>query len=141
MIPTYQLNLIRHKPEFGIKLSAEVQSLVDSTPASPDSEFFKYLKQIYPNRLRDIALETKLTPIANYQANYTASMLLIKAYSKGLLSSLDSSEVKNFASAYRRYILAHGIRFYGGLEPSLPSTWSWRDPPSLEPAHSLCKMW
>lgn len=115
VIPGDQIELLRLGPNYGIKLTDEQQALVNSTPVSPVSEYLKYLKKVHPKRLEEMCIKNKFTPVTNYRKSYNTSMLLIKAYSNGLLSNIDSPEVRNFSSAYWRYKLACGVRLYGGI--------------------------
>jgi hypothetical protein len=114
VVPTYQINLIRHKPLFGIELTEAEQELVSSTPESPLSEYLRYLKSNYPKRFEEIITKTKVAPISNYRENYKAGQLLLKAYDAGITSKFpETLELNKFQSAYRYYNLFNTTKYIG----------------------------
>ena len=116
VIPDYQINLIRQKPNYGVKLTEEEENLISTSSETPNNEFFNYLQKVYPKRFEEIVLNTKIAPIPNYRENYKAAQLLAKAYSSGFIKDLkESEELKYFKNHYFKYNFFNGLRFYGGL--------------------------
>lgn len=116
VIPDYQVTLLHHKKNLGVALSTEEEALVSSRPEAPLNEYFKYLQEVYPSRFQEIVKSTSISPIRNYRENYNAAQLLIKAYSSGLVNSLNQTpELSAFKSNYQQYRLVDGLRLYGGI--------------------------